>query len=68
MKRGISYTNEEVALSVLRVIHKDVVVFFFVFLGPYTWAYGGSQGWGPVGAVAAGLCQSYSNAGSEQHL
>ena len=31
-------------------------------------AYGGSQAWGQVGAVAAGLHHSCSNAGSEPHL
>ena len=40
--------------------------FFFVFL-PFSRAspaaYGGSQARGLIGAVAAGLCQSHSNAG-----
>ena len=31
-------------------------------------AHGGSQAGGPIGAVATGLQQSYSNAGSEPHL
>ena len=31
-------------------------------------AYGGSQAKGPVGAIAAGLCQSHSNARSEPRL
>ena len=31
-------------------------------------AYGGSQAWGPIGATAAGLCHSHSNAGSEPCL
>ena len=31
-------------------------------------AYGGSQARGRVGAVATGLCQSHSNAGSEPRL
>ena len=31
-------------------------------------AYGGSQARGPNGAVAAGLRQSHSNAGSEPHV
>ena len=30
-------------------------------------AYGGSQARGQIRAVAAGLCQSHSNAGSESH-
>ena len=48
-----------------------VVVFFFVFL-LFLWAapaaYGGSQDRGPIGAVAASLRQSHSNAGSEPRL
>ena len=31
-------------------------------------AYGGSQVRGPIGAVAAALYHSHSNAGSEPHL
>ena len=31
-------------------------------------AYGGSQARDPIGAVAAGLCQSHSNAGSGLRL
>ena len=31
-------------------------------------AYGGSQARGQMGATAAGLCQSHSNAGSEPPL
>ena len=50
------------------------LVFFFLFvcflpfLGPLPWQYGGSQARGPVGAVATGLHQSHSNAGSEPRL
>ena len=55
--------------------------FFFVFLSfvvvvvvivAISWAapaaYGGSQARGPIGAVATGLHQSHSNAGSEPRL
>ena len=51
--------------------------FFFVFclfvvVVAISWAapaaYGGSQARGPVGAVAASLRQSHSNAGSEPRL
>ena len=46
--------------------------FFFFFLFAVSWAapasYGGSQARGPVGAVAASLHQSHSNAGSEPRL
>ena len=53
-------------------------VFFFVFclfvvvVVAISWAaptaYGGSQARGLIGAVATGLRQSHSNAGSEQRL
>ena len=50
-----------------------VMVFFWggvswPFLQPLPTAYGGSQARGPVRAIAAGLCQSHSNMGSEPHL
>ena len=41
---------------------------FWPFLGPLPAAYGGSQARGRIGAVAAGLRQSHSNAGSEPRL
>ena len=45
--------------------------FFFCLFG-ISWAtlvaYGGSQAKGSIGAVATGLCQSHSNAGSEPCL
>ena len=31
-------------------------------------AHGGSQGRGPAGVTAVGLCHSHSNTGSEPHL
>ena len=47
-----------------------LILFFCLFA--ISWAvlmaYGGSQGRGLIGAVAAGPCQSHSNAGSELHL
>ena len=45
-----------------------VVVVFLPFLGPLPAAYGGSQARGRIGAVAASLRQSHSNAGSEPRL
>ena len=46
--------------------------FFFFCLFAISWAapaaYGGSQAWGRIGAVATGLHQSHSNAGSELRL
>ena len=41
---------------------------FFFFLRATHMAYGGSQARDPTGAVAACLCQSHSNSGSEPHL
>ena len=47
---------------------------FFFFFGLFAFsraapaAYGGSQARSLIGAVAAGLRQSHSNAGSELHL
>ena len=44
------------------------VNFFFVFFRAAPIAYGGSQGRGPIGAIAANLHQGHSNTGSEPHL
>ena len=41
---------------------------FFAFSRATPAAYGGSQAGGLIGAVAAGLRQSYSNSGSELRL
>ena len=41
---------------------------FLPFVEPLPTAYGGSQARGPVRAVAAGLCQSLSNVGSEPRM
>ena len=48
-----------------------LIFFFFFFLFLFraaTVAYGGYQARGQIGAVAAGLYHSHSNARSEQHL
>ena len=42
--------------------------FFFVFSVAAPAAYGGSQARGLTGAIAAGLCHSHSNTGSELPL
>ena len=56
----------------LHLNKKFYFFFFFFFFLPCSWAapaaYGGSQARGPTGAVAASLCQSHSNAGSEPCL
>ena len=41
---------------------------FFFFKGPHLAAYEGSQARGRIGATAADLCYSHSNARSELHL
>ena len=41
---------------------------FLVFLGPAPVAYGGPQARSLIGAVAASLCHSHSNARSELRL
>ena len=43
-------------------------IYLFLLYRAALMAYGGSQARGPVRAVAAGLRQSYSNAGSEPCL
>ena len=59
------------------MVNKGKVFFFFFFLSfvvvvAISWAapaaYGGSQARGPIGAAAASLCQSQSNAGPEPCL
>ena len=49
-----------------------VFIYLFICLFAISWAapvaYGGSQARGPVRAVATGLRQSHSNAGSEPRL
>ena len=42
--------------------------FFFFFFWATPVAHGGSQASGPIGATAAGLYHSHSNAASELHL
>jgi len=50
----------------------SICKFFFFGLFAISWAapaaYGGSQARGPIGAVATGLRQSHSHAGSEPRL
>uniref|UniRef100_A0A8D1VYM5 Sec1 family domain containing 1 n=1 Tax=Sus scrofa TaxID=9823 RepID=A0A8D1VYM5_PIG len=63
---------EDIANAALAASAVTQVFFFFfdlfVFSRVALVAYGGSQARGPIGAVATGLCQSHSNAGSEPHL
>ena len=66
-------------VPLLEVIgHLFISLFYFLFIYLFfclfaiSWAtpaaYGGSQARGRIGAVAASLCQSHSNWGSEPHL
>jgi len=54
--------------------HRSQLVGFFLFFWSFCLlraapaAYGGSQARGLIGAIATGLCQSHSNAGSEVSL
>ena len=52
--------------SVIIIVVVVVVVVAISWAAPA--AYGGSQARGPIGAVAAGLHHSHSNAESEPHL
>ena len=51
-----------------------ILIFIYLFICHFVFsraaptAYGGSQARGRIGAVAAGLRQSHSNARSEPHL
>ena len=47
---------------------RTILFFIFCLFRAAPVAYGGSQTRGPVGAIAAGLCQSHSKEGSELHL
>ena len=49
-------------------IYLFIYFVFLLFLWATPVAYGGSQARGPIGAVATGLRQSHSNAGSELRL
>ena len=52
----------------LYLTHVFLLYFIFVFSRATTVAYRGSQARGRIRAVAAGLRQSHSNAGSEPRL
>ena len=58
-------------LNILNIYIYIHIYNFFVFLSfdkNAPAAYGGSQLRGLIRAIAAGLCQSHSNARSEMHL
>ena len=69
--------KEKSPLKYLKYVTKKIIfiflfILFYFCLFAFSWAapaaYGGSQARSPIGAVAAGLCQSYSNVGSEPCL
>ena len=66
------YSDEDHVTTILNfypLISGPFLSFFFlVFSRIAPTAHGGSQARGLIGAVAASLCQSYSNAGSEPRL
>ena len=51
-----------------KIVLNNCIEFLFCLFRAEPTAYGGSQARGLIGAVAAGLCQSHSNAGSETCL
>ena len=53
--------------KIKKILKEKKNFFFFHFLGCFR-DMGVSQARGPIGAVAASLRQSHSNAGSEPHL
>ena len=70
LKRGITENARSVAKYLIR---DEAFLFFFfwsflLFLWAAPAAYGGFQARGRIGAVATGLRQSHSNAGSEPRL
>ena len=50
------------------IIYLFIYLFIYFLLRAAPMAYGNSEARGPVGAVAASLPHSHSNAGSEPHL
>ena len=50
------------------IMYVCIYLNFFFLLRVAPAAHGGSQARGPIGAIAAGLCHSHSNTGSELHL
>ena len=52
-------------MQTISVILFIYLLSFFAFSGAAPTAHGGSQARGPIGAIATGLRQSHSKAGSE---
>ena len=67
--RGSQTTSwEALPYSILFILLSFFLSFFFFFLGPCPMAYGSSQVRGHIGAAAASLHHSHSNARSEPSL
>ena len=59
----------QVLLAYFLIYAYKITIFYFLSLTRAALeVYGGSQARGPVGAIAASLCQSHSNSGSEPQL
>ena len=65
---GVTVCKDEVGDNLLFLKLMFFFFFFFLLYRATLVAYGGSQAMGPIGAVAAGLCHSHSNLGSEPSL
>ena len=66
---NFAYGNSPLAVPPLGLWCHSLLFFSFLpFLGLLLWHIGGSQARGLIGAVAARLCQSHSNVGSEPRL
>ena len=70
-RSDLTYETARVLPSFVRFFPFYLFIYLFVFLpflGPLPVAQGGSQARGRIRAVAAGLCESHSNAGSVCNL
>ena len=47
---------------------RDGYYYYYCIFRAAPKAYGGSQAWGQIGTVVAGLCHSHSNEGSKLRL
>ena len=69
LNTGVYLTNVRSMLTSYTAMSSFFFFFVFLpFLGPLPVAYGSSQARSLIGAVATGLRQGYSNAGSEPRL
>ena len=68
LKLWLSSAISFLLLSLCRIFVVVVVVIVVLLFRAALAAYGGSQARGRIGATAAGLNHSHSNAGSEPHL